>query len=87
MASEAAKRILRSKGEKMECQLVFGYVLYVNGQPTKSVSPTLEGAQEASKQFLNNKQPLRIVSTNAPAPMRAWNYDYAIQKWVELVRG
>jgi hypothetical protein len=75
----------------MESQLVFGYMLYVNRQPTKSVSPTLEGAQEASKQFLNSEQPLRIVTTstpsNSPSPMRTWNYDYTIQKWVELVRG
>ena len=78
-------------GVSMASQLVFGYMLYVNGQPTAYISRTLEGAQEASKQFINNKQPLRIVTTstssNAPSPIRTWNYDYAIQKWVEFVRG
>ncbi|HLB90643.1 MAG TPA: hypothetical protein VJK29_23520 [Terriglobales bacterium] len=70
----------------MESQLVFGYVLYVNGQ-AMSVGRTLEESQEVAEQYLNSTVPLRIVSTNAPAPMRTWNYDYAIQIWVELVRG
>ena len=70
----------------MESQLVFGYMLHVNGQPM-SVRQTLEESQEAAKQYLNNTARLRIVSTNAPSTMRTWNYDYTIQKWVELVRG
>ncbi len=70
----------------MESQLVFGYMLYVNGQE-RSVGQTLEESQEAAEQYLNNTGPLRIVFTCAPAPTRTWNYDYAIQKWVELVRG
>lgn len=70
----------------MESQLVFGYVLYVNGQ-ARSVGQTLEESQKAAEQYLNSTVALRIVSTNAPAPMRTWNYDYAIRKWVELVRG
>ena len=71
----------------MESQLVFGFMLYVNEQQVPEFFRTLQAAQRDAEQYLSGKASLRIVSTDAPAPMRTWNYDYAIQKWVELSRG
>jgi hypothetical protein len=72
----------------MESHLVFGFMLYVNGQQRPEVYGTLGEAKAAAKPFLESRPKLRIVSTREPAPqpMRSWNYDYEIQtedKWIQ----
>lgn len=69
----------------MESQLVFGYVLNVNGQPT-SVGLSLDEAKNMAVPHMAQHATLQINSAVAPAPTRTWNYDYSIQQWVEFVR-
>lgn len=69
----------------METELVFGYVLYANDHEV-AFGRTLQETQAAASQYLDKKANLRIKSAVAPAPTQIWNYDYTIQKWVELVR-
>ena len=70
----------------MESQLVFGYVLHVNGQPA-SVGLSLDEAKASANQYMASNATLQINSAVAPAPTRTWNYDYEIRHWVEFVRG
>ena len=69
----------------MQTELIFGYMLQVNGQ-TVAVGKTLQEAQVAASQYLSKKEALEILSAVAPAPSQSWKYDYTIKKWVELVR-
>lgn len=72
--------------DEMELQLIFGYVLHVNGQPT-SVGHSLEEAKASAIQYIASYATLQINSAVAPAPTQTWNYDYEIMQWVELIRG
>lgn len=73
-------------GEKLEPQLVFGYLLHVNKQLT-SVGNSLDEAKALAIPYMAGKAMLLINSAVAPAPPRTWSYDYEIRQWVEFVRG
>ena len=70
----------------MEIQLVFGYVLHVNGEPT-SVGQSLEEAKASAVRYVASGATLQINSAMAPAPSRTWNYDHELGQWVEFIRG
>jgi hypothetical protein len=70
----------------MGSQLVFGYVLHVNGQPT-SVGLSLDETKSLALQHMGSNATLQIISAVAPAPTQTWNYDYEIEQWVEFIRG
>jgi hypothetical protein len=69
----------------MESQLVFGFVLHVDGRPA-SVGLSFDEAKVLATPHIANNEALQIISSVAPAPSRIWNYDYAVHQWVELVR-
>lgn len=58
------------------------YVLSVDGHE-KWAFDTLEEAQDSASEFMASGLPLSIRCYEAPAPSRAWRYDYPISAWAE----
>lgn len=69
----------------MESELIFAFVLHVDGEARRPVGRTLQEAQDAAIPFLSSASELRIVSFVAPAPSRTWVYDRAVNSWVERI--
>jgi hypothetical protein len=59
-----------------------GYMLYVDGKPTK-VGMSLQEAQSMAAQFIDKNVPLQIESHVAPASGSLWVYDHSLTSWVE----
>lgn len=79
----------------MESQLVHGFVLRAEGKIV-AVLPTFEEAQKAAAPHLDGHASLQISTSSSrvytgpgpvgAAPMQTWNYDRALQQWVEHLR-
>lgn len=70
----------------MSSQLVYGFMLTVDGQEQPRVYDSLESAQMAAAPYLTGDEKLSIRSTSEKSPtmpMRVWNYDRAAKKWIQ----
>lgn len=68
---------------------VYGFQLFVN-QQLVDVRKTLEEAQKAATQHVQNRAELQIKDTAASKsyyPSRIWNYHYDVNQWIERIQG
>jgi hypothetical protein len=66
-------------------ELVYGYLLHVNGQKVQEVFHEFRDAVEAARPHMDMAKMavLRIQSTS-DVPVKTWNYDYGLSTWVRL---